>query len=67
MKTKLIHILGALMDASPFGRTQPAFNKPARRHRKEPSYSASQAALEAAEAKRNRRAERNRRLANEQG
>ncbi len=67
MKTKLIHILGALMAASPFGRTQTAFNKPARRHRKEPSYFASQAALEAAEAKRNRRAERNRRLANEQG
>ena len=49
------------------GRTQLALNEPARRHRKEPSYFANQAALEAAEAKRNRRAERNRRLANEQG
>ena len=62
MKTKLIMALNAVFAGAPLW-----WNRPAKRTKKEPSYFASQAALEAAEAKRNRRAERNRRLANEQG
>jgi len=62
VKTKLIMALSAVFAGASLWRSQPT-----KRAKEEPSYSASQAALEAAEAKRNRRAERNRRLANEQG
>lgn len=63
MKIKLIQILGAMVAASSFGQTQPAFNKPPKRHKNRQSETARSHALAEAEAKRERRAARNRRSA----